>query len=141
MLVVISGLCDGLGCRLIRHVLGGPDLSVRMRVARAHHGAAILEDLHVADLRTGAQLYKLIRPFIDHHANVRRLHQRQRERVVGMEAENAATAGLPLGTQQWRTGRFRRGRVRQQRGVIIVKYIHVLVLGGLVPAGSLIART
>ncbi len=46
----------------IRHDAGRPDLPVRMRIARAHHLAAILEDQHVSEVATRIELGELRSP-------------------------------------------------------------------------------
>ena len=53
--------------RLVGNMLGGPDLAVGMRIAGAHHGAAVLEDLHVLDIGS-RQRGRLAGPGIHHAA-------------------------------------------------------------------------
>src|ERR1035441_2364702 len=58
-------LCVGLGGWFVGHKAGGPDLTVRVRVAGAHHSAAILKDLHVLDPVQTAELNILAGPCFD----------------------------------------------------------------------------
>ena len=48
-----------------RDMLGRPDLTVRMRIARTHLLAAVFEDLHMADARICAELRVLLGPCLD----------------------------------------------------------------------------
>ncbi len=48
---VIGALVGQLRSRLVGNMFGGPDLAVGVRIAGPHHGAAILEYLHVTNLR------------------------------------------------------------------------------------------
>ena len=102
VLVPVILLRGQLAQRLVRDVLGGPDLAVGMGIAGAHHGAAVLEDLHMVDIRQFAQRGRLAGPRIHHGGDFRHVHARQRQRVVGMEAEHAATPAFRLGDQQRR---------------------------------------
>ena len=47
------------------HVLGRPDLPVRVRIARAHLRSSIFEDLDMSDVRVCAELLVLLRPGLD----------------------------------------------------------------------------
>jgi len=71
-----------------------------MRVAGAHHGAAVLEDLDVAEVGIGAEGAVLLGPGVDDAADVGDLHAGQREAVVGMEAEDAATSAFAVGAEE-----------------------------------------
>ena len=51
MQLVIGALVGQLRGRLVGNMFGGPDLAVGMGIAGPHHGAAILEYLHVTNLR------------------------------------------------------------------------------------------
>ena len=48
-----------------RDMLGRPDLTVRMRIARTHLLAAVFEDLDMADARVCAELRVLLGPCLD----------------------------------------------------------------------------
>ncbi len=51
MLAEIRALIRHFGCGFVGNVFGGPDLAVGMGIAGAHHGPAVLEDLHVTNFR------------------------------------------------------------------------------------------
>jgi hypothetical protein len=100
----VAGVVVALALQLARGVRGHgalrPHLPVRMRVAGAHHLAAVLEQLHVADLAARAQLGRLLRPQVDHAAH-RGLAQRREGQVVPRrEADHAAGARFGLGREQ-----------------------------------------
>ena len=66
--VFLGELClerFGLLGGLVGDVLGGPDLAVGMGIAGAHHGAAVLEDLHVVELGLAAEFNVLLGPGVD----------------------------------------------------------------------------
>jgi hypothetical protein len=46
----VFGLCDEFSSRFAGDVLGGPYLAMRMGIAGAHHGTAVLKDLNVTDV-------------------------------------------------------------------------------------------
>ena len=73
---------------------------MRVRVAGAHHGPAIFEDLHVVDELAGAEIEELLDPAIHHQPDVVRFHIGDGEVVLGREADHAADAGLGFGNQQ-----------------------------------------
>ena len=118
----------GLDGRLVRHKSGGPDLAVRMRIAGAHHGPAILKDLHVLDRVHSANLDILRRPRIHHRANLLARHAGQGQAVVGMKAKHLAQPARGFGLEQRRIRcLYQRWRIRQQRRVIIHKRKNPLV--------------
>src|ERR1035441_6505110 len=59
-----------LGGHLGGNAAAGPDLAMRMRIAGAHHFAAILENLHVADVWLPAQLGVLRGPDVHHQREI-----------------------------------------------------------------------
>src|SRR5947209_14659363 len=72
---VIGEECASGACAMLREMLRlarsregnrllRPDLSMRMRVARAHHLALVLEDLDVIDVRAGPETLVFLRPDI-----------------------------------------------------------------------------
>ena len=92
---------DSVSCGgLVGDVLGGPDLAVRMGIAGAHHGAAVLEDLDVIKLGLAAEFGVLLGPGIDDEADSGEFHARDGEAVVGMKTEDAASSALLLGVEQ-----------------------------------------
>ncbi len=132
-------------------MLGGPDLAVRVRVARAHHRAAVLEDLHVADPGAAGQLGVLLGPDV-HHAP---------DRVTSISAsvrswrgEKQTTRQMPRSLSATGAGAYRahsrvdaypRRRVGQQRGVVVVEHegrgvVRVAHAAGALVAGAEVAR-
>ena len=81
---------------LSRYAAGSPDLTMRVRIGAAHHGAAILEELDVTYLLALAKLFYLLRPEVHHAANVRQIHARQGQVVPGAEADDAADSCFGL---------------------------------------------
>src|SRR4051812_24157835 len=47
----VALLCRKFARRRLRYRTGGPNLAMRMRVARTHHFATILKNLYVTDAR------------------------------------------------------------------------------------------
>ena len=122
---------------LVGDVLGGPDLAMGVGIGGAHHGAAVLEDLHVVDpgmLREGGGFKG---PGVDDGGDFGHGHAGERERVVGVKAEDAATAALGLGDEQRGFIRWGRGRVvGQQRGKVVVEGEDGFVVGIVHAAGA-----
>src|SRR5882724_4844914 len=96
----IASLADQFLSGDLWNRLGGPDLAVRMRITGTHHGAAILEDLHVIDLRQLPQLPELGGPGMDHVFNVRRRHSGKGKVVARGKADYPAQAGFAFRDQQ-----------------------------------------
>jgi len=92
VLIEVTGLRSALCCGLVGDVFGGPDLAVRVGIARAHHGSPILEYLDIADAWAGTELAFLRGSDVDDAANGGELHGGQGEIVAGIEAEDAANA-------------------------------------------------
>src|ERR1700722_7988006 len=85
---------------LIGDRLAGPDLTVRMRIACAHHRTTILEDLHVADVVARTQLNGLFDPRIHHRTNLLHRHLRQREVMTRRKTDHPAGSALALGDKE-----------------------------------------
>jgi hypothetical protein len=81
-------------------VLGCPDLAVRVGIAGAHHGATVLKDLDVIDPWLVAECGSLCGPCFDHTSDVGHDHACESQRVIGMEAKDAASAALGLSYEQ-----------------------------------------
>src|SRR5258708_5179583 len=116
---------------------------MRMRIARAHHLAAVLENLHVADSGDQGKLRELRSPRADDLFDFGQAHAGQRQIVPRREAHDAADARLALGYQQalvlniqvpW-------GRIFFQRGEVILEDKCGKVLRIARPTRALIART
>jgi hypothetical protein len=108
-----------------------------MRVARAHHRTAILEDLHIPDEGQRSQFFILLRPYIDDSRNCRDIHLRQRQVVARRKANDATDAAFASGVQQRRhsaagfsvAGSIPAGRnIRQQRREVICKHKCMFIL-------------
>jgi len=98
-----------------------------MRVRRAHHLPAVLEDLHVADPRVGEQLGVLLGPDVDHALDRVRRQVAQAEVVARRVAHDAARPILAV------TFRNERGEVvREHERAVVVPVAHA--------AGALVAR-
>ncbi len=95
--VLLGGELEG---GLVGDVLGGPDLAVGMGVTGAHHGAAVFEDLHVADIGAGAELFGLLGPHGDDGFDRGQVHGGEGEVVARGEAEDAAGAGFGFGAEE-----------------------------------------
>ena len=100
LLLAVAPLSLCLSCGFVGYVFRRPDLAVGMRIARAHHGAAIFKDLHVTGFILAAKLPGLLDPRLDDAFNLGLLHLRQREAVVRVKAENAAGASLLICAEQ-----------------------------------------
>lgn len=74
MLLAVSNLRFLLDGWDIRNCRGGPDLAVRMGIARTHHGSAIFKDLDIVDLWICAKFLKLLGPAVYNGANIGALH-------------------------------------------------------------------
>jgi hypothetical protein len=112
---VVLGLAGELTGDVRRDGALRPHLAVRVRVARAHHLAAVLEQLDVPHVGAGAELRRLLRPQVDHGAHARRAERGEGEVVPRREADDAAGARLGLrGEQPRRVEHHRIGR----RGVV-----------------------
>ena len=140
MFVQIGALPGQLPGRLVGDPFVGPDLSVRVRVAGAHHRAAVLEDLDVADPRLPAELQVLLGPGVDDPADLRAGHRTHGHVVAGREADDPAQATLGFGDQEGVGGRRRVDRVGQQRGEVVVEDVGGGVPGRADTAGARVAR-
>ena len=78
-------------CRLIRQRSVRPDLSVRMRIARAHHRAAIFKDQYGIDPVLAPQRLILLGPHIHNRAQSRR-------RTFAPASNHAAEKNKPHGS-------------------------------------------
>ena len=100
MLLAIGQLVGHFGRRLVRNMFRGPDLAMRMRIACAHHGAAIFKNLHMLDFWPLAQLLVLGSPRIHHAQDIRHVHTRKRQAVVGMETQHTAKPAFAFRPEQ-----------------------------------------
>jgi len=77
-----------------------PYLAMRMRIASAHHLAAVFENLHMANSRYLAELFKLSCPGADYFFDSRQIHAGERQIMTGGEAHHAANSRLTFGYHQ-----------------------------------------
>ncbi len=92
-----------------------------MRIARAHHRAAILENLHVLNLGPRPQFHELVHPRVHHLAQVGGLHIGDRQIVARRKAHHAANARLRFRHQQSIFLKTAARHVRLQRREIVVE--------------------
>ena len=129
-------LGDFVGQRVAR-----PDLAVRVRIACAHHGAAVFEDLYVVDLGPRAEFQVLLHPRIHHLAQVGRLHVGDRQVVARRETDHAAESRFGFGQQQAVLLEAIQRRARLERGEVVVENESSGVRRIAHPAGARVART
>src|SRR5439155_24585244 len=79
--------------------VAGPDLAVWVRVAGAHHGPAVFEDLDIVDGRLRAEFRVLVYPDVHHCAQASRFHGGEGEVVARGETDHAANAGFGFGDE------------------------------------------
>src|ERR1700722_12720305 len=71
-----------------------------MRIAGAHHGAAIFENLDVIDIFQFAQLSELFYPCVDDQLNFLPTHRGECEIVTRRKTNHAANSRFRLGDEQ-----------------------------------------
>ena len=69
---------------------------MRVRVAGAHHGAAVLENLHPADRLDAAEFSALLDPNTHHPLDLFHRHAGERQIVARRKADHPAEAALGL---------------------------------------------
>src|SRR5579883_158817 len=106
---------------LIRERFGGPDLAVRMRIARAHERSAVFENLHAGCRGRGAEFGRFLGLGADHGANFFDREIGQGEMVLRTKAENAATASFRSGDQQAAFVQLTGSGIRSERGIVVVE--------------------
>src|SRR6516164_6019144 len=124
-----------IGDRLV-----GPHLPVRVPAARAHGGAAVLEDGHRVDVWQSSEAVILVRPGIDEATNVAHRHVPHAEVVPRRVADDTADARLAARLQQIVIDGSG-GALRTQRREVIVEYKGRLVMWIHAAIGTGIART
>lgn len=113
---------------------------MRVGIRAPHHGALVLEDLHIIDSLLRTALTVNLAPLPDYTLDVRKREACQRQVVSGVEDEHIAAALYRLGGEQ-RVGRRWRGRAgRRKYGSIVILEDHgVLIRGIKLPTGARIA--
>src|SRR6478672_9701544 len=96
----VSVLADQLFPGNVGNGVRSPYLAVGMRIAGAHHGAPILEYLHVIDIWHRAQFPELGGPGMDHASDVVWRHGGEGKVVAGREADYPAEPRLAFRDQQ-----------------------------------------
>src|SRR6185369_16406914 len=84
----------------VRNRLVGPYLAVRVRIAAAHHLAAIFEDLDVLELRVGTQFDVLVCPKVDYTRDFLDAHSGECQVMSGGETQYSASSGFALSDQE-----------------------------------------
>ena len=134
-----------LGYLLFRGLIGqvciGPDLTMGMGVAGAHHGSAIFEDLNVVDEGEIPELAILCRPYVHHSPKLVRGHARNRQVMTRRETHHAADAGFALRDNQPILIYAAIWSIRQQGWVVIVKHERVVVMRIADSGGTQVSRT
>ena len=125
----------------VRQSLVRPDLAMWMWIARAHHLAAILENLNGGDPVPGAKFEILVSPRVDHAPNLRDTHACDRQAVIRQEAYDTADAALRLRDQKALLVRLKLLDIRLERSEIIVEDERALVYRVADSAGAGISRT
>ena len=127
---------------LIGKGTGSPNLTVRMRIAGAHHGAAVLENLYVVDEVAASEIGELLAPHFDDCDDFFLVHARKGQIVAGRKASDAADAWFRLRNNQlafcWSVCFY---RVGTKRGVIVVEDEDGGIRRIAFAAGTSIART
>src|SRR6266436_592006 len=100
MVAEVVGLAEQFFPWNLRNRTGGPNLAVGMRIACAHHDAAVLENLYVLDLWHRSQFLELGGPGADHVFDVIGLHGGKSEVVAWGEADHPAEPGFAFGDDQ-----------------------------------------
>src|SRR5436305_4581873 len=77
-----------------------PNLAMRMRIARAHHFAAVFKYLDVLNVWHGRKLHELCGPCANHVFNFRYAHARDRQVMPRRKAHHATDSRLALSYEQ-----------------------------------------
>src|ERR1700722_16264823 len=103
-----------------------------MGITRPHHGAAVLKDLHIADIVPRAKFDVLLAPDIHDRADLFHGHLCQSEIMSRREADDPADTILALGNQKPLPFLIVREpwSVELQSRIIILKNIRPRILAG-----------
>ena len=126
---------------LIGNGTGSPNLTVRMRIAGAHHGAAVLENLYVVDEVAASEIGELLAPHFDDCDDFFLVHARKGQIVAGGKASDAADAWFRLRNKQLALLSVCFYRVGTKRRVIVVEDEDGGIRRIAFAAGTSIART
>src|SRR2546421_10655391 len=117
-----------------------PNLAVRMRIARAHHLAAVLEDLHVINPWNFPKRAVLFDPAVHDGAQFRDAHSRNSEIMARRKTHHAADSLLHSPNKQAARIKLELPDVRQHRRVIVIKSVRFRITWRLRSARALITR-
>ena len=84
---------------LIGNGTGSPNLTVRMRIAGAHHGAAVLENLYVVDEVAASEIGELLAPHFDDCDDFFLVHARKGQIVAGEKSIRRGRCLVPAAKQ------------------------------------------
>ena len=141
MCSLICVQCKLLLGGLVRDAGAGPDLAMRMRIARSHHRAAVFENLNVIDKRQCTQFLVLLSPEIHDSPKLVRLHPGHGHIVPRRKADHATNAGLAARCHQSAIIETSFRGPSQQRGIIVIENQVVFILGISLPRSTRIPRT
>ena len=141
MLFSIIGLGLEFGSGIIRNRLVSPDLTVRMRIAGAHHLSPILEDLNVVDPIDCAEFPVLVGPNTYDPRYVIKFHIGNCEIVTRGEADYSTDPLFCLGSNNPAGIDHTRDHVWHQGRIVIIENERAVVFRILVSAGAGIAGT
>jgi len=113
---------------------------VRMRVARAHHLAAILKYLYITDKVLSPEIEILIHPLVDNDPDLVGFHPGESQAVVRRKAQYAAYASFAASDEQLAIVDLTLWNLRLQRGKIVIKNEGSFVIGIFVSARALVRR-
>src|SRR5206468_8149829 len=117
----IGFLTDHFSGRNTWHVTRAPNLAMRVRVTASHHGAFILEDLHISNRIVAGEIFGLFRPGVNHVSDGRPVHLRNRQVVARREADHPTSSGLCVSNNQTIFVNFPRIHFRRECGEVVGK--------------------
>ncbi len=118
-----------------------PDLAVRVRIACAHHLAAIFEDLNISHPGHRSELFILLAPGLDHLFDRRIVHTRNRQVMKRRKTQHSGDTRFGFGDQEFPLIVSTQWRIGQQRGKIVIEGECAGVLRVTVAPGSHISGT
>ncbi len=122
MLIEIHPLAGVFFRDFIRDGGACPDLAMRMRIASAHHGAAILKNLDVSNRRKSRELAVLFAPRIYKLRDSCLVHLRYGKIVTRRKTYYPADACLATRDQQIAIVQERDRSFRQQRWIVVIEH-------------------
>ncbi len=126
---------------LIGKGTGSPNLTVRMRIAGAHHGATVLENLNVVDEVAASEIGELLAPHFDDCDDFFLVHPGQGQIVAGRKASDAADAWFRLRNDHLALLSVCFYRIGTKSGIIVIEDEDGGIRGIALAAGTGVART